>query len=48
MPRPNQRGRAGRIRPDERDTNDNVAILGPDIVGTEAHMASLKETKKCA
>ena len=48
MARANQGGRTGRIRPDERDTNDNVAILGPDVIGTEAHMASLQETKKCA
>lgn len=48
MPGGNQGGRTGRIRPDERDTNDNAAILGANVIGTEAHMASLKETKKCA
>ena len=38
------RGRHGRIRPHERDTNDAVPIIGEDIEVTENHKESVRTT----
>ena len=40
------RGTTGRILPHERDTNDDVPIIGQDVAVQEDHLQKIKKTSK--